>query len=84
MPGQLIQGHLRVANEEQGTLNKLLPVAAWKIKAPANDESTSLLVGRPLLWFEARLNSKLSMNVKKLACTRVPNQTPVFPHVIAD
>jgi hypothetical protein len=50
-----------------------LPAAAWKIKEPANDERTSLLVIIPPFLLETSLNNKLSTAVKKLAYTREPN-----------
>ena len=43
-----------------------IPAAAWKIKAPTNDASITLLVVVCLSLLEARENSTLSIDVKKL------------------
>jgi hypothetical protein len=68
---------------QQDTLN--LPAAAWKIKAPVNDERASLLARPPPSTpSETSLKSKLSMVVKKVACICLPSQMVFDPAMVTD
>jgi hypothetical protein len=68
---------------QQDTLN--LPAAAWKIKAPVNDERASLLARPPPSTpSETSLKSKLSMVVKKVACICLQSQTVFHPAMLTD